>query len=146
LLDLRCQIDKNDFKLHDDIKDPNIPGSLLKLWLRELSEPLIPNMFYDACVEIGKGEITKPANEVLKEAKEIIASIPGNIYNNIEINQKVVKYMIAFLQEVAKQENQTITKMTPANIAMVFAPNFLRCPVDDLSTIFQNQKYHVLKF
>jgi RhoGAP domain len=58
----------------------------------------------------------------------------------LAINQHVLKYMIGFLQEVARPENQPITKMTPANLAMVFAPNFLRCPVDDPATIFQNQK------
>ena len=59
----------------------------------------------------------------------------------IAINQKIVRYMIEFLQVVAQPEHQPITKMTPANLAMVFAPNFLRCPVDDPATIFQNQKY-----
>lgn len=63
-------------------------------------------------------------------------------FNNcLVINQKVARYMIEFLQKIAMPQNQPFTKMTPANLAMVFAPNFLRCPVDDPSTIFQNQKH-----
>lgn len=41
---LRIQLDKGDFDL-SNITDPNTPASLLKLWLRELSEALIPAEF-----------------------------------------------------------------------------------------------------
>ena len=44
-------------------------------------------------------------------------------------------------QEVAKPENQTLTKMTIQNISLVFAPNFLRCPIDDPFTILQLTKF-----
>jgi len=33
-----------------------------------------------------------------------------------------------------------MTKMTVNNLAMVFAPNFLRCPSDNPQTIFENAK------
>jgi hypothetical protein len=41
---------------------------------------------------------------------------------------------------VADPANQPFTKMSFANIAMVFAPNFLRCPSDDPMVIFENTK------
>lgn len=31
--------------------------------------------------------------------------------------------------------------MNVVNLAMVFAPNFLRCPSANLTTIFENSKY-----
>jgi hypothetical protein len=31
--------------------------------------------------------------------------------------------------------------MNVNNIAMVFAPNFLRCPSESLTTVFENTKY-----
>jgi len=37
-------------------------------------------------------------------------------------------------------DNQKLTKMTYDNLAMVWAPNFLRCPSDDPMVIFQNTK------
>ena len=40
---LKVLIDK--WKSPDSVKDPHIPGSLLKLWFRDLYEPLIPNVF-----------------------------------------------------------------------------------------------------
>lgn len=31
--------------------------------------------------------------------------------------------------------------MNVNNLAMVFAPNFLRCPSESLTTVFENSKY-----
>lgn len=31
--------------------------------------------------------------------------------------------------------------MNVNNLAMVFAPNFLRCPAESLTTVFENSKY-----
>ena len=37
---LRIQLDNGNYEV--DLDDPNTPASLLKLWLRELEEPLVP--------------------------------------------------------------------------------------------------------
>ncbi|KAI9205889.1 MyTH4 domain-containing protein [Polychytrium aggregatum] len=42
--DLKCRVEKNAYDL-SGITDPNVPSSLLKLWLRDLAEPLIPSEF-----------------------------------------------------------------------------------------------------
>jgi len=39
--ELRLRIEKQNYNL-EGITDPMVPASLLKLWLRELSDPLIP--------------------------------------------------------------------------------------------------------
>lgn len=38
--ELRIRLDTGDYNI--TIDDPNTPASLLKLWLRELEEPLVP--------------------------------------------------------------------------------------------------------
>ncbi|KAI8914434.1 Rho GTPase activation protein [Gorgonomyces haynaldii] len=131
--DLRCRIDKNDYVM-EHLTDPNTPSSLLKLWLRELSEPLIPAEYYSACIAVGMDDGKQSTESLLSSAWSIIESLPT-------INNKVARYMIQFLQVIAEQENQPFTKMTPANLAMVFAPNFLRCPSDNPATIFENTKF-----
>lgn len=132
--DLKCRIDKNDYDF-SYLNDPNIPSSLLKLWLRELHEPLIPSQYYPACVAIGqKLDDPSKTSQCLKDAKDIIDSLP-------EMNRKVVHFMIKFLKKVAEPQNQPITKMSAANVAMVFAPNFVRCPSDDPVVIFENTKF-----
>lgn len=58
--------------------DPNIPSSLLKLWLRELAEPLIPSEYYQSCISIGqKLDNQSLRAECLHEANEIVDSLPG---------------------------------------------------------------------
>src|SRR5687768_13642440 len=46
---LRLQIENGDYAFH--CKDPHVPASLLKLWLRELSTALVPSELYQAAVE-----------------------------------------------------------------------------------------------
>ena len=48
--------------------------------------------------------------------------------------------IVLFAQKFTIPENVEATKMTLDNIAMVWAPNFLRCPSEDHALIFQNTK------
>ena len=43
-------------------------------------------------------------------------------------------------QKFINQETIEVTKMGVENLAMVWAPNFLRCPSDDHTLIFQNTR------
>ncbi|RIA84346.1 hypothetical protein C1645_808810 [Glomus cerebriforme] len=122
--ELKLRLEKNRYDM-SGITDPNVPSSLLKLWLRELSDPLIPNKFYDKCVRFSEDN---------KVAIDIIKELPL-------INQRVVVYTIDFLQKFADPQVSKLTKMNIHNLAMVFAPNFLRCPSDNLALIFENTKY-----
>lgn len=128
--ELRCRIDQEQYNM-GNIKDPNVPASLLKFWLRDLADPLIPTENYQDCINVGSNEGQENSTE---NAWGIVKVLP-------EPNRRVVNYMINFLRIIADQKNQPITKMTLANLAMVFAPNFLRCPSDNLTTIFDNTKF-----
>ena len=65
-----------------DCPDPHVPASLLKLWYRELYEPLIGAEFYDLCIE--------NYNNV-DEAIRIVHRLP-------HLNKLVLCYLIRFLQ------------------------------------------------
>lgn len=119
-LKLRC----DQWILPSDCPDPHIPASLLKLWYRELYEPLIPAQFYETCVE-------NYANA--DAAIAIVNQLP-------DINRLVLCYLIRFLQVFAAQENAQVTKMDVNNLAMVMAPNCLRCESDDPRVIFENTR------
>lgn len=58
-----------------------------------------------------------------------------------EINRLTAIYIIQFLQSCGSEENQKLNKMSISNLAMVFGPNFLRCPSEDPAIIFQNTKF-----
>ncbi|CAG8760739.1 15551_t:CDS:2, partial [Acaulospora morrowiae] len=124
ITELKLRIEKNRYDI-SGITDPNVPSSLLKFWLRDLVEPLIPTDFYDRCIKHAEDK---------DMTIEIVKSLP-------EINKRVVVYTIDFLQKFDNPETVTQTKMNVHNLAMCFAPNFLRCPSDNLSVIFENTKY-----
>lgn len=51
------------------------------------------------------------------------------------MNRKVVDYVVTFLLDLSKAEYVEKTKMNKDNLAMVFAPSFLRCPYEDATSI-----------
>lgn len=120
---LKLKIERAEYNIQCD--DPHVPASLLKLWLRELDEPIITTEFYQDCIKAAKDAAT---------ATGIVERLP-------HINREVVKYLIKFLQQVGDPANQPVTKMTLDNLAMVFAPSFLRCPSENPQTIFENTRY-----
>ena len=62
--------------------DPCVAASLLKLWYRELYEPLVPYDFYDRCIA---------NHDNVDCALNIVEQFP-------ELNRNVLKYFIRFLQ------------------------------------------------
>lgn len=62
--------------------DPHILASLLKLWYRELYEPLIPHQFYERCVDSYADAVA---------AVSIVAELP-------QLNRMVLSYLVLFLQ------------------------------------------------
>ncbi|KAF7730943.1 hypothetical protein EC973_000989 [Apophysomyces ossiformis] len=122
--DLRIRVENGRFDL-SGITDPNVPASLLKYWLRDLAEPLIPTKYYRRCIEF---------SDDAEKAIELVNSLP-------ELNRRIVLYMIGFLQEFTDPKVTQCTLMNVFNLAMVFAPNFLRCPSESLTTVFENSRY-----
>uniref|UniRef100_A0A671PL30 Rho GTPase-activating protein 39 n=1 Tax=Sinocyclocheilus anshuiensis TaxID=1608454 RepID=A0A671PL30_9TELE len=119
---LKLQVDQ--WKVPIGLEDPHIPASLLKLWYRELEEPVIPHEFYEQCVM----NYDSPAAAV-----DVVLNLP-------HINKLVLCYLIRFLQVFAQASSVSMTKMDVSNLAMVMAPNCLRCQSDDPRVIFENTR------
>ena len=94
----------------------HIPACLLKEWLRELAEPLIPDEFYQQCVDVAKDEIN-PISVVMNNVVQIFETLPP-------LTKSVIIHLFGLLVDVIK--NKEVTRMTTENIAIVFAPSFLR--------------------
>ncbi|MBN3272699.1 RHG39 protein, partial [Polyodon spathula] len=114
----------DQWKIPDNLSDPTVPASLLKLWYRELEEPLIPQSFYQQCIS---------NYENPEAAIAVVQFLP-------ELNRLVLCYLIHFLQVFAQPVNVSKTKMDVNNLAMVMAPNCLRCQSDDPRIIFENTR------
>jgi len=110
-----------------EINDPHVPASTLKLWMRELEEPIIPGEFYDEAIEYAR-------NEEYEQSVSLVEKLP-------DLNRRVTHYVIQYLKSLANDQFVKITMMSVINLAMVFAPNFLRCPSDDPAVIFDTQKH-----
>ncbi|XP_052127072.1 uncharacterized protein LOC113213923 isoform X4 [Frankliniella occidentalis] len=108
----------------DASTDAHAPASLLKLWYRELYEPLIPDALYNECVNF---------HDQPEKAIAIVQRLP-------ELNRLVLSYLIRFLQIYARPEVVQVTKMDASNLAMVMAPNCLRCTSEDPRVIFDNAR------
>ena len=128
--------------------DCHTAASLLKLWLRELYEPLIPDSFYDEAVQMGskieqyehkgrKKDEKECGDRNLYSAKEHLE----NLINRLpDLNQLTLMYLAKYLQLFARPDVSVITKMDASNLATVFAPNCLRCPSDDPIVILENTR------
>lgn len=107
-----------------DCGDAHVAAALLKLWYRELYEPLIPDNLYHSAIG---------AHDEPTQAVALVNKLP-------EINRLVLSYLIRFLQYFAQPDIVTATKMDASNLAMVMAPNCLRCTSDDPRIIYENTR------
>ncbi|KAJ0180022.1 hypothetical protein K1T71_004613 [Dendrolimus kikuchii] len=121
---LKAKIDNWELPDASTLTDAHAPASLLKLWYRELYEPLIPDALYGACVAAGTD----------------FAACTRALHRLPPLNRLVLTYLISFLQKFTAPEVVSQTKMDSANLAMVFAPNCLRCTSQDPRVILENAR------
>lgn len=122
--ELKIKIERGYYNL-EGIEDPHVPASLLKLWLRELLDPLVPNELYNDCVACAKDP---------DACVQMVSRLPT-------YNRRVVLFVISFLQLFLDERVQAATKMTSANLALVMAPNLLRCESESMTVVFTNAPY-----
>jgi hypothetical protein len=125
---LKESFDKGENPDLFDCEEVHSVASLLKLYLRQLPEPLIPFEFFDmfisaACV------LDKDEEEGVQQLGKQLKLLP-------EENLKLLKYMCQFLFEF--QTHSANTKMDLANVATVFGPNFIRPQSNDPQSMMEN--------
>uniref|UniRef100_A0A1B0CA40 Rho GTPase-activating protein 39 n=1 Tax=Lutzomyia longipalpis TaxID=7200 RepID=A0A1B0CA40_LUTLO len=120
---LKNRLDRWEIPEYKPSMDAHSPASLLKLWYRELYDPLIPDELYEKCVQ----------TEDPEEAANIVNKLP-------RLNKTVLMFLIHFLQQFAQPDVVANTKMDSSNLAMVFAPNCLRCTSQDPKVILENAR------
>jgi Rho GTPase-activating protein 32 len=102
-----------------DIKqDIHAVTSLLKMYFRELPNPLCTYQLYDNFVEAIQAK-TDGEDLRLKMIRQTVRKLPPPHY-------RTLKYLACHLYRIAKHSAKT--GMTERNIAIVWAPNLLRSP------------------
>ncbi|XP_050324403.1 rho GTPase-activating protein 92B [Bactrocera neohumeralis] len=96
-----------------EYQDPHVIGSILKLYLRELPEPLLTYKYYKDFISA-----TECSSEAERKAaiKATLAKLPSSNYANL-------RYLTRFLWLVTQNVDQN--KMSSQNVAIVMSPNML---------------------
>jgi hypothetical protein len=113
---LRMMVDQNEYyDLTSAEWDINVVTSALKLFLRELPEPLFTFQLYDDFLE------TLTLGNRRSRVIELLNKLPTCNYDTLSL---LFSHLIRVIQH--SDEN----KMLPQNLAIVFGPTLLRSPVD----------------
>ncbi|KAJ7986806.1 hypothetical protein DPEC_G00332200 [Dallia pectoralis] len=107
--------------------DVHTVASLLKLYLRELPEPVVPFSKFDEFLSCTK-LLCKDKESGMKELKRQVECLP-------QVNYNLLQYICRFLDEV--QSYSGVNKMSVQNLATVFGPNILRPKVEDPVAIME---------
>lgn len=108
-----------------DIKecnDPHTVANLLKLYLRELPEPIFTYDLYRPLIQVQAAQMTD-GQRVVALAK-VLGKLP-------QANKLVLWHLVSFAAEFANHAERT--KMTPDNIALCLAPTLMWCRPEELS-------------
>lgn len=102
--------------------DVHTAASLLKLYFRELPEPIIPFEHFESFLNLATSfRYNSNHDSTFKSLKTLVRSIPQENYT-------LLKYITGFLNEIS--EKQHVNKMTEKNIATIFGTNILRSEDD----------------
>lgn len=105
---------------HPEIKqDIHAVSSLLKMYFRELPNPLCTYQLYDHFVEAIQTRLDAPNDLKLRLIRQTVQKLPPPHY-------RTLKYLATHLLKISR--HSASTGMTERNIAIVWAPNLLRSP------------------
>ncbi|XP_048883629.1 rho GTPase-activating protein 24-like [Brienomyrus brachyistius] len=125
--ELQVAFDAGEKPTFDSSTDVHTVASLLKLYLRELPEPVVPFSCYQEFLQCGK-RVHLERRQALEDLKKLLRELPV-------ANFSLLHYVCRFLFEV--QSHSHINKMSIQNLATVFGPNILRPKADDPESIIE---------
>ncbi|XP_016429568.1 rho GTPase-activating protein 24-like isoform X1 [Sinocyclocheilus rhinocerous] len=123
--ELQEAFDAGEKPSFDSSTDVHTVASLLKLYLRELPEPLVPFSRYEEFLVCGK-RISSDREKGLEDLRSLLYELPVANFN-------LLKYICQFLNDVQSYSN--VNKMSIQNLATVFGPNILRPKAEDPESI-----------
>ncbi|NXO01619.1 RHG25 protein, partial [Rhinopomastus cyanomelas] len=122
---LRDAFDAGERPSFDRDTDVHTVASLLKLYLRELPEPVVPWQQYEGfllCGQLLEADEKKGHQELLKQ----LSLLPRDNYS-------LLSYICRFLHEI--QLHSSVNKMSVANLATVIGVNLIRPQTEEPAAI-----------
>jgi hypothetical protein len=128
ILVIQNLLEKRDFvNLQSKIDSPNISAELMKIFLRNLKDPIIPFNLYQSCIDLAnKQTLTSQGSildtpEKLESFQKILSELP-------KVNLKIIERLVRLASDISESKE---TLMDISNLAIVLAPSFLRQTTKD---------------
>ncbi|KAL4149827.1 hypothetical protein QTP88_003683 [Uroleucon formosanum] len=110
---IRLQVDQNNLSIIDQEEDVHVLTGALKLFFRELKEPLIPYHAFRKAISAGTSHSRK---DKLLHFRDITKSLPGPNYDTL-------KFLLIHLLKVTSYKE--FNRMHIPNLAIVFGPTLM---------------------
>ncbi|VDK56478.1 unnamed protein product [Cylicostephanus goldi] len=109
-----------------DGSESNSVAGVLKLYLRELREPLFPIFLFDQFTDCAKADSTQ---EFVRKARELIEKLPVS-------HILLLRFLFAFLSHLCEFADENM--MEPHNMAICFGPTLLPIPEGKDQVFYHN--------
>ncbi|XP_067001603.2 SLIT-ROBO Rho GTPase-activating protein 1 isoform X2 [Anabrus simplex] len=116
-----------------DASDINSVAGVLKLYLRELREPLFPIIYFEQFMELAQLE---SKHDFVVKMRDLVQSLPRSVV-------VVMRYLFAFLNHLSEFSDENM--MDPYNLAICFGPTLVPVPEDKDQVQYQNQVNELIK-
>ncbi|XP_075235265.1 rho GTPase-activating protein 15-like isoform X2 [Lycorma delicatula] len=110
---IRLQVDQSNLSILDQEKDIHVLTGVLKLFFRELKQPLIPFNLSNRALE---ASTNKNRNKKLSQFQRIVKNLPTP-------NHDTLKFLLQHLIRVT--EYQEFNRMHISNLAIAFGPTLM---------------------
>ncbi|XP_056000092.1 SLIT-ROBO Rho GTPase-activating protein 1-like isoform X8 [Ostrea edulis] len=131
--EFRVEFEKGEDPLIDmDPSDINSVAGVLKLYFRELREPLFPLPLFDELISGSKLD----DGQRVEKIKDLLSPLPRCVL-------VVMRYLFAFLNHLSEYSDENM--MDPYNLAICFGPTLLPIPSDRDQVSYQGNVHEVIK-
>ena len=125
--------------------DAYVSASLLKDWLRSLSEPIIPDALYEEAVAVAQADMVMGSGGGNGAGGAVAGGLGGAqaVFGKLDAVSQDVLRVIGRLVQDATAGKYEANLMSYESLSIVFAPCFLRCSMMDPTVVFANTRFEV---
>eukprot|EP00730_Choanoeca_flexa_P000987 TRINITY_DN10430_c0_g1_i1.p1 TRINITY_DN10430_c0_g1~~TRINITY_DN10430_c0_g1_i1.p1 ORF type:complete len:1112 (+),score=245.70 TRINITY_DN10430_c0_g1_i1:96-3431(+) len=129
--DLCARFESNPRAVNVDDEDSITLAAVLKLYLRQLPEPVVPLMMQPAMMALAKERMDDNDNPECEancatKIADLVQSLPT-------VNAQTLAYLCGHLHRIGLHNE--VNKMKFSNLAIVFGPTLMRAPADGLQAL-----------
>lgn len=118
---------------HDPQVDPHTSAGALKLYLRELPDPVFTYDLYEEFIAVGRSTLSVSYDAMNSQLQPLLERLPPH-------NRSTLDTILKHLYRVSTFEPQN--KMSIQNMAVIFGPTLIRPPPDNLEQLVGNTEIH----